>query len=181
MPRIQPVNLDKTDDKTAAALNAVNNKLGILPNLFTTLAQAPAVLNGYLQLSESLIQGRLSARQRELIAIAVAQQNACGYCLSAHSAIGQGVGLNIEDINLARRGCARDSMNDAITNLAQTLVKSHGDLSDNALNNARTAGVDDGLIIEIIAHVALNVLTNYVNRVADTEIDFPVVDLSSAA
>lgn len=182
MPRIQPINLDQADAKTAATLKGVKAKLGILPNLFTTLAQAPAALNGYLHLSESLIQGRLSPRQREMIAIALAQENACGYCLSAHAAIGQGVGLNNEDIKLARQGGARDRIDDAVTDLALTIVQSRADISDSALAAARHAGLDDGLIIEIIAHVALNVLTNYVNRVADTEVDFPNVDdLSSAA
>ncbi|HCB39492.1 MAG TPA: alkylhydroperoxidase, partial [Gammaproteobacteria bacterium] len=83
MTRIQPVLLDNADAKTAATLKAVQAKLGVLPNMFTTLAHAPAVLTGYLQLSESLSQGCLNARQREMIAIAVAQENHCEYCLSA--------------------------------------------------------------------------------------------------
>ena len=91
MPRILPVSPDQTDAKTAAAFKATEARLGMLPNLFTTLARAPAALNGYLQLAQALGQGRLSARQRELIAIAVAQENACAYCLSAHAAIGQSV------------------------------------------------------------------------------------------
>lgn len=183
MPRILPVKPDQTDTKTktAATLKAVKEKLGILPNLFTTLAQAPAALNGYLQLSESLSQGRLSARQRELIAIAVAQENACAYCLSAHVAIGQGVGLSDEDIERARHGGASDPQDAAVTELALRIVQSRADLSDAALAAARQAGLDDGLIIEIITNVALNVLTNYVNRIADTDVDFPVVDLSPAA
>ena len=141
MPRILPVNPDQADAKTAATLKAIKTKLGMLPNLFTTLAHAPAALDGYLQLSESLSRGRLSARQREMIAIAVAQANACAYCLSAHAAIGQGVGLSNEDIERARHGGARDPKDEAVTELA---------------------------------------LTNYVNRVADTVVDFPVVDLSPA-
>jgi uncharacterized peroxidase-related enzyme len=181
MPRILPVSPDQTDAKTAATLKAVKAKLGILPNLFTTLAKAPAALNGYLQLSESLTQGRLSARQREMIAIAVAQENACAYCLSAHAAIGQGVGLSQEDIERARHGGAHDRTDDAVTELALRIVQSRADLSDSTLVAARQSGVDDGLIIEIIAHVALNVLTNYVNRIAGTDVDFPVVDLSPAA
>lgn len=181
MPRIHPVSPDQTDAKTTATLKAVEAKLGMLPNLFTTLAQAPVALNGYLQLAEVLGKGRLSARQREMIAIAVAQENACAYCLSAHAAIGQGVGLSDDDIERARYGGAQDAKDDAVTELALRIVRSRGDVSDSALAAVRQAGLDDGLIIEIIAHVALNVLTNYVNRVAGTQVDFPVVDLSSAA
>jgi len=181
MPRILPVSPNQTDAKTTATLKAVKSKLGILPNLFTTLANAPAALNGYLHLTESLSQGRLSPRQREMIAIAVAQENACAYCLSAHAAIGQGVGLSAEDIERARRGDARDPKDGAITELALRIAESRADISDDDLAVARQAGLDDGLIIEVITHVALNVLTNYVNRIAGTDVDFPVVDLSSAA
>lgn len=181
MPHIHPVNPDQTDAGTAATLQAVKAKLGILPNLFTTLAQAPAALNGYLQLSQSLSQGRLSARQREMIAIAVAQENACVYCLSAHAALGKGAGLSADDIERARHGGAQSAMDNALTGLALCIVQSRADISDGTLSSARQAGLDDGLIIEIIAHVALNVLTNYVNRIAGTEVDFPVFDLSSAA
>jgi uncharacterized peroxidase-related enzyme len=181
MPRIHPVQPDQTDAGTAATLEAVKAKLGTLPNLFTTLAQAPVALTGYLQLSESLGKGRLTPRQREMIAIAVAQENACEYCLSAHTAIGQGLGLKDEDIERARHGGAVDAMDDAVTELALLIVKSRGDVSDRSLANARNAGLDDGLIIEIIAHVALNVLTNYVNRIAGTVVDFTVVQLSPAA
>lgn len=181
MPRIHPVTLAQTDAKTAATLKAVGAKLGMLPNLFTTLAQAPAALNGYLQLSEALRPGRLTPRQREIIAIAVAQENACGYCLSAHVAMGRGAGMSSEDIDQARHGRAQDAQEGAVADLALRIVQSRAEISDTALAAARQAGLDDGLIIEIIAHVALNVLTNYVNRIADTDVDFPVIELSSAA
>ena len=92
MPRINPVDLDKTDPETADALAAVKAKLGVLPNLFTTFARSPAALKGYLQFSDAVAGGRLTSKQRELIAIAVAQENSCGYCLSAHAAIGKAVG-----------------------------------------------------------------------------------------
>jgi uncharacterized peroxidase-related enzyme len=181
MLRITPVDPNHTDTKTAATLKAVKAKLGMLPNLFTTLARAPAALNGYVQLSEALGRGRLTPRQREMIAIAVAQENACAYCLSAHSAIGQGVGLSDEDIERARHGEARDAKDEAVIELALRIVQSRADIGDSALAAARQAGLDDGLIVEIIAHIALNVLTNYVNRVAGTEVDFPVIELSPAA
>ena len=181
MPRILPVNPAQTDTRTASTLKAVRAKLGILPNLFTTLAQAPAALNGYLQLSESLSHGRLSARQREIIAIAIAQENACVYCLSAHAAIGQGVGLSDEDIERAKYGRAADPKDEAVTELALRIVRSRADLTDGVLAAARLAGLDDGLIIEVIAQVALNVLTNYVNRIAGTDVDFPLMELSPAA
>jgi len=181
MPRIAPLPPETADARTDATLKAVQTKLGMLPNLFTTLARAPAALSGYLQLAESLSGGRLSARQRELVAIAIAQDNACEYCLSAHAAIGRGLGLSDEDIERARHGGAREPEDDAVTEFALLVSHTRAEVTDRELETARRAGLDDGQIIEIIANVSLNVLTNYVNRVAGTEVDFPVIALSSAA
>jgi len=181
MPRIDPAAPATTDDRTSATLKGVRARLGFVPNLFTTLARAPAALDGYLNFSEALAKGRLTARQRELVAIAIAQENECEYCLSAHSAIGQHVGLNSGDVRQARLGGAVDPEDAAVIRLTLSVMRSRGNVSDAELEAARGAGLDDGLIIETTANVALNVLTNYVNRVAATEVDFPLVRLSAAA
>jgi len=181
MPRIQPLALEQADANTAAALKAVQSKLGMLPNMFTTFAHAPAGLNAYLQFSQALNAGRLNARQREMIAIAVAQENSCAYCLSAHAAIGKGAGLSDSDIQQARAGKAAQVLDAVISAFALKVVRTKGAISDSEFATARAAGLDEGLMIEIISHVALNTLTNYVNRVSATEIDFPVLQLSSAA
>ena len=181
MPRINPVGPESTDAATATTLQAVRKKLGVLPNIFTTFANSPAALKGYVQLGECLAGGQLTARQRELIALAIAQENACQYCLSAHAAIGRGAGLGDSDIERARRGAAQDPVDDLITVFALKVARSRAEISDQDLAAARNGGLDDGLIVEIIAHVALNVLTNYLNKVAGTDIDFPVVDLQTAA
>ena len=181
MPRIQPIEVQEADAKTAATLKAVQSKLGVLPNMFTTMAHAPVVLGGYLQLSEILGQGRLNARQREVIALAVAQENQCEYCLSAHAALGKGAGLSEGDIERARAGDAQNPEDAAIARLALRIVRTRADLSDDELWHARHAGLDEGQILEVIAQVALNVLTNYVNRIAGTAVDFPLIKLHSAA
>jgi uncharacterized peroxidase-related enzyme len=103
MPYIAPLDIAEADAKTAQTLNAVKTKVGMVPNLFATLARAPAALNAYLQQSEALAGGRLSARQREIVALAVSQENACQYCLSAHTTIGRGAGLSAEEIQKHRR------------------------------------------------------------------------------
>jgi uncharacterized peroxidase-related enzyme len=181
MPSIKPLDPTKADTRTAETLAKVKRKLGVLPNLFTTLANAPVALSGYLQLSEALAGGRLSAQQRELIAVAIAQENACGYCLSAHTAIGKGVGVTEAELNKARHGSASNAKDGAIVAFAQRVARDRGNVAPSEIEALRRGGIDDGLIVEIVAHVALNVLTNYVNLVAGTEIDFPRVDLSVAA
>lgn len=178
MPTIHPLKISDADGQTAATLEAVKAKLGGVPNLLATLANSPAALQGYLQLSETLGAGQLTARQREIVALATAQENACGYCLSAHSFIGKAVGLSEDDIRLARAGTASSIRDAAIASFARQLVKASGRLDARAVSQARADGLSDGVVLEIIANVALNVLTNYTNHVAGTVIDFPVVEVA---
>lgn len=181
MPRIQPIDPNHTDMQTAKTLDAVRKKLGVLPNIFTTFANSPAALGSYVQLGEQLARGRLTAAQRERIALAVAQENACQYCLSAHAVIGRGAGLGDGDIDKARHGSAHDPFDELVTSFALTLVRDRAELSDGQFAAAREAGLDDELMVEIVLNVTVNVMTNYLNKLASTEIDFPVVGLQSAA
>ncbi len=177
MSRIDIVKHEQATGDLVSTLNGIKSKLGVVPNLFATFANSPAVLNGYLAFSEALNGGELNARQREIIALAIGQANSCQYCLSAHTLIGKGAGLTAEAISNARSGHAEDPLTDALAKLAVTIVESRGQLNDAALQSARQVGVTDSLIIEIIGLVALNTLTNYTNHIAQTEIDFPVVEI----
>lgn len=178
MPTIHPLRISDADGQTAATLEAVKAKLGGVPNLLATLANSPAALQGYLQLSETLGAGELTARQREIVALATAQENACGYCLSAHSFIGKSAGLTEDDIRQARAGTASVPHDAAIAAFARAIVGERGRLDPRAVELARKDGLSDSLILEIIANVALNTLTNYTNHVAGTVIDFPVVEVA---
>lgn len=177
MPHIVPLNLAEADSDTARTLTAVKSKLGMVPNLFTTLARAPVAFNGYLQLSEILSGGRLTAGQREIVALAVGQENGCQYCVSAHTVLGKGAGLSAEEMQKARAGTASAPLDAAIAAFARRVVAHRGRLSPGDLQAARRAGLDDGLVLEVIANVALNVLTNYTNHVAGTDVDFPPVSV----
>jgi uncharacterized peroxidase-related enzyme len=169
---------EQTTAEAQAVLSAVKSSLGAVPNLFRVAANAPAALNGLVGLSGALAKGSLRAKTRESIALAVAQENGCDYCLSAHSALGKGAGLGDSDIAAARAGKAADPHVNAILALAEAMVRERGAVGPDAIAQARTAGVTDAEIVEIVANVALNVFTNYLNIVADTEIDFPIVHAS---
>lgn len=173
MPRIQPAALEKAEGKTRTQLEDIGKKLGAVPNLMRTLARSPAALDGYLGLAGALAAGKLRAALREQIALAVAEQNSCDYCLAAHSTIGAGVGLDPAAIAAARRSEAADPRAAAALRFARAVVDTRGAVSAPALEAARAAGLGEGDLIEIVAHVALNVLTNYVNRLAETDVDFP--------
>lgn len=176
MSRIQALALESADTVTAATLQGVKAKIGMVPNLFTTLARSPAALNGYLALSEALSKGRLSDKQREIVALVSAQTHECQYCLSAHTLIGKGAGLSAEDIHQARAGKAATPHDQAVATLASQVLALKGRVADTDLEAARAAGLDEAQVLEVVVNVALNVLTNFTNNVAQTDIDFPVVD-----
>lgn len=181
MPRIAPVDPATADAGVKATLSAVKTKIGMVPNLFSTFARSPAVLNGYLALSDALGAGALTAKQREIVALVVAQANECHYCLSAHTLMGKGAGLSPEAIRKAREGQADDETNSALALFARRVVETRGQVSGADLAAARSAGLDDAHILEVIAGVAINVFTNYTNNVAQTDIDFPKVDVALRA
>jgi uncharacterized peroxidase-related enzyme len=178
MYRIAPVVPGNTETKVAATLSQIKASLGNVPNVFALLANAPVALDGYLSLSKALSRGRLTARQREILALAIAQENECQYCLSAHTALAEAVGLSATDALKARFGKSDDPFERALASFVKNVVRQRGLVSDQDLDLAREAGIGDGLMLEIVANVALNTLTNYANRLADTEIDSPVVEVS---
>lgn len=178
MPRITTVPATTANADVQATLSAVKTKIGMVPNLFSTFAQSPAVLNGYLGLSDALSGGVLTASQREIVALTVAQVNECQYCLSAHTMMGKGAGLSPEGIRKAREGKAETTLDNAVAEFAQCVVEARGQVSDADLAKARIAGLDDAHLVEVIANVAINILTNYTNNVAHTDIDFPKVGVA---
>lgn len=163
--------------KTKELLDAVKSKMGKVPNLVRTMAHSSAALEAYLNLSGALAGGVLTPKQREQIALAVAQANGCEYCLSAHTLLGKMAGLGEGEIAAARQGSAADPKSNAILQFARQVVDHRGAVSDAVVSQALQAGLTEGEIAEIVANVALNVYTNYLNNVARIEVDFPRVAL----
>lgn len=181
MTRIQPVNDEQATGKVKKMLLAVKAKLGMTPNMMKTMARSHAVLEAYLNFSGALEGGKLDAPLREQIALISAEVNGCGYCASAHTAIGKMVGLSGEAISAARRGHADDAKNDAALRFARIVIVNRGQVSEANVKAVKDAGFSEGEIGEIVANVALNIFTNYFNEIAETEIDFPKVQVGTVA
>ena len=175
---IQP---ETATGKAKELLDGVHAKLKMTPNMMRVMANSPAVLQGYLSFSGALAGGALDAKLREEIALEVGEQNACQYCVSAHTALGKMAGLTDQEIRAARDGNAQSAMNAAALQLAKEIVAARGHTDDGQLEKARRAGLTDAEIAEVIAHVALNVFTNYFNNVAGVEVDFPKIALGHSA
>ncbi|MEZ6196877.1 MAG: carboxymuconolactone decarboxylase family protein [Planctomycetota bacterium] len=172
LPLIDPAH---AEGETKDLFDAVRTKMGKVPNLVKALANSPALLKTYLGMSGALGESRLSAPLRERIALALAELNACGYCLSAHTAIGGMLRIPAEEIEAARRGEAPDARDAAAITLARQVLLERGHVRDAQLAAARAAGLDDQDIAEIFGVALLNLFTNWFNHLAVTPIDFPEV------
>jgi uncharacterized peroxidase-related enzyme len=177
-----PATIDAAPAASRPLLEAVQQQLGVAPNLFRMVATSPAALEGYVGLFGALGKGALPAATRERIALAIAEFNGCDYCLSAHAYLGKQV-AKLDDAELAanRRGASHDATANAAVRFAVGVARQRGRVSDEELRVVRAAGYTDAQIIEIVQHVALNVWTNYINNVAQTDIDFPVVATRNVA
>jgi uncharacterized peroxidase-related enzyme len=178
MSRLHAVDPSTATGKAKELLDAVKGKLGIVPNMTRVMASSPAVLESYLGFSGSLAGGLLDAKTREQIALLTAQENRCNYCLSAHTAIGKMVGLDQQQIVASREGDGGNPKATAALTFAQRVLETKGQVSDTDLAAVSKAGFSEGEIVEIIAHLALNIFTNYFNVATEVDVDFPKVSYS---
>lgn len=181
MARVAVLDPRDATGETKTLLAAFQSGLGMIPNFIRVLANSPAALGAFLGLHGIAGAGALDPQTRERIALAVAQQNACQYCVSAHTAIGRKAGLDSQEMLANRLGRSADAKAAAALIFAQALVERTGEVSQAEVEAVRAAGHSDAEIVEIIAHVALNLFTNLIGKATQVEIDFPRVELGKAA
>ncbi|MEV6283827.1 carboxymuconolactone decarboxylase family protein [Kribbella sp. NPDC051770] len=176
MSALPQIELDDASDEAAKLLGELKRSIGSIPNMAKAMANSPAVLQGYLALSGALATGVLPVAVRERLALATAEYNRCTYCLSAHTYLGKNVAkLDTDEIERARHAQSSDPHVAALLTLSDAIARGQGTVDEVALKTARAAGVTDAEISEVIGNLALNILTNYFNIVADTDPDLPVV------
>lgn len=181
MTRLNIVNPDTASDTQKALFNMVHGAFGAVPNLFRVVGNSPAALEGLLGLFAGLGKTQISARLREQIALAASQCNESGYCLAAHTVISQGAGIAPDVVAAARTAHAADPRDQAALAFVVSLVEKRGKVTAAEMSTLVRAGFSDAEVVEIIAAVAFNIFTNYINIACDVEIDFPEVALKTAA
>lgn len=172
--------ITQPEGKAFDLLADVKKSMGSTPNLFTTLACAPAALEAYLGMVNALGRGVLSRTLREQLAVTVAGYNGCNYCASAHVFLGRKAGLTSEELTANSQGQSSDYKTLAALTFARALLENRGKTSEADLEAVRAAGFSDEETVEILAHVAMNSFTNYFNETAKTVIDFPLFKLVDA-
>lgn len=180
MSRLTIPTYEEAPQKSQPLLDAVHAQLGVVPNLFRLVSVSPAALEGYLGLNGAASK-TLDAKTRERIALVTAQVNGCDYCLSAHSYLATNL-AKLDDAEIAanRAGHSNDARADAAVVFAKKIAESRGKVTSADVAEVKLAGFSEAQVVEIIINVSLNFLTNLVNNVAETEIDFPVVRAEAA-
>lgn len=181
MARLAVINPENATGEAGNMLAAVQSGLGMVPNFIRVLANSPAALGSFLGLHAIAGSGALDPMTRERIALSVAEQNECQYCVSAHTAIGRKAGLDGSEILANRMGFSSDTKAQAALAFARALVTHKGAVTDAEFDAVRIAGHTDGEIVEIITHVAMNIFTNLLGKATQVEIDFPRIELKKAA
>ncbi len=175
MPVIEPIKMDAASEDQKKVLDGVQAKMGKIPNIYATMANSPTTLQAFLAYNHGLKKGVLTPKEIEAIALAVGQNNTCDYCVEAHTVIGKMAGLTEEEILDARRGISQDPKMDALLELAVEASEKRGRPFRKVVDAFKAAGYSDAALVEVIAWVACNAFTNYLNHIAETESDFPKV------
>ena len=173
MPRLNTVELESATGEAKEILTAINNKYGMVPNIFKGIANSPAALASIVGLTGPMENGVLTPQEREVITLTVSQINGCEYCLAAHTAVGQMVGFSKEETLNIRRGKPSDAKHKALVDFIKAVIETKGFISDDTLNNFRDAGYSDAAVSEVMAGIAYKTFTNYFNHVNETVTDFP--------
>ena len=170
-------------DRTAASgparalLDQIHGAFGTTPNMFRAVANSPAALQSMWAAFGALGGGVVGAALGEQIAVAVANRNACDYCLAAHTALGRKAGVSGDALAAAQSGESADPRTAAVLRFALQLVNQRGQVDAADVQALRDQGLSDEHIVEVVAHVALNLFTNYVNVALAVPVDFPGVKL----
>ncbi|WP_417471586.1 carboxymuconolactone decarboxylase family protein [Luteimonas mephitis] len=181
MSRLPLVDPAAATAERKAVLDQIHGAFGTTPNMFKAVANSTAALQMMWGAFGALGGGTLSPKLGEQIAVAIADRNRCEYCLAAHTALGRKAGASGEEMARAQAGESGDPAVAAALAFALKVVETRGQATDADVQRLRDNGYGDGQIMEILAHVALNIFTNYTNVAFDVPVDFPAVALRPRA
>ena len=175
MPRLNTVSPESAEGKTKEIYADLTAKMGKVIYIFQGMGNSSAALEAYLAMSGALKGGDLSTEDREVIYLAISEQNGCNYCVAAHTKIAGGAGMSEEQILGARKWEPVGEKHQALLKFTQRVIETRGFVDDSEVKAVQSAGYTDGQIAETIAFIGLATYSNLFNHVYGTELDFPPV------
>lgn len=181
MSHVPLIERESTTGAVRDQLDQINASFGTVPAMFRAVANSPAALSSMWGSFGALSGGALGPALGEQVAVAVANRNSCNYCLAAHTVLGCQAGVTGEALAAAQIGESEDPRTAALLRFALALVEQRGQVSPEDVQALRDQGWTHEHIVEVIAQVALNLFTNYVNTALAVPVDFPAVRLRPAS
>ncbi|MBX2901658.1 MAG: carboxymuconolactone decarboxylase family protein [Cyclobacteriaceae bacterium] len=174
MSTLKPLTREQANASVQPAFDVLKSKVGMVPNLYATIANSATTLPAYLAFDEALGKGAFNAKERQAIFLVVSQVNGCRYCQSAHTALGKMNGFTEEETIQLRKVTIADKKLNALTSLAAEITRTHGKPSQKALDAFQQAGYGNDALVELVAHIGYKSVANYLHNIAHFPIDFPV-------
>ncbi|CAH0347861.1 carboxymuconolactone decarboxylase family protein [Aquabacterium sp. CECT 9606] len=177
MSRVTLLQATQAPAASQAILGQIQQAFGATPNMFKAVANSPVALQSMWAAFGALSKGSLGSTLGEQIAVTIANRNQCEYCLAAHTALGQKAGVSAAEMAAAQLGQSTDPRTAAALRFALKVVSQRGQITDGDVASLHEVGFGDEQVVEILAHVALNLFTNYINVALNVPVDFPKVAL----
>lgn len=170
-----PINVptrDQVSPANQANFDQLKKGLGMVPNLYATLALSEHALGNYLAFQNA--GSSITGKAREVVNLVVSQVNQCVYCLAAHTVIGGMVGFTPEQIIEIRRGTASfDTKLDALAKLVKHIVVERGHAEPVRVQAFFDAGWTQENLVDAIAAIGDKTITNYLHGTTKVPVDFP--------
>ena len=164
--------VETAPEESKSMLQAAQDNMGFIPNLFANMAEAPALLEGYRALAGIFDKTDLSEAERQIIMMTNNRLNGCTYCMAAHTTISQMSGVREDIIEALRNNTPlADSKLEALRTFSAIVNETRGWPTDEQVATFLAAGYTKQTVLEVILGTAVKVMSNYTNHVAQTELD----------
>lgn len=163
---------DEVSPANQALFDQLKGKLGMVPNLYATLAHSEHALGNYLAFQNG--KSSITGKAREVVNLVVSQVNECDYCLAAHTVIGGMVGFKPEQILEIRAGRASfDAKLDALAKLTHSIANKRGHADQTLVEAFLASGWTKANLVDAIVVIGDKIVTNYLHGATKVPVDFP--------
>lgn len=167
-----PLHTAQTAPEAKELIEGAQRAFGFLPNLLATMAEAPALLEGYLTLAGIFDKSSLSPTERQIVLMVNNRLNGCTYCMAAHTAIAKSQGVADSVIKSLREGTEiADPKLEALRVFAARINETRGWPEQSDIDALIGAGYTQRTVLEVVLGTAVKVMSNYTNHIAETPLD----------
>ena len=172
MSQFQIHTIESAPPESAAALRALEQGLGFVPNLAATMAESPVLVTGFVDLRKRLAGGELTGVEREIVALGVSFENDCDYCMAAHSTFALMQKADADAVRAARVGEAPDDPRlGALYRFARELVAKKGHVGEEETQALLDAGYSRAAVLDVVAQVVHTTLANLAHSLSKIPVD----------